>query len=57
MQFHPEFDADIVRGYIDERRALMESEGLDADALHARAKDTLHGTLLLRRFAHLVRTL
>jgi GMP synthase (glutamine-hydrolysing) len=57
VQFHPEFDADIVRGYIDERRALIESEGLDAAGLHAGVKDTLHGTLLLRRFAHLVRTL
>ncbi len=55
VQFHPEFDADIVRGYIDERRALIEIEGLDPDELHASAKDTLHGALLLRRFAHLVK--
>ena len=56
VQFHPEFDADIVRGYIAERRAMIASEGLDPDELHAAAKDTLHGTLLLRRFAHLVKS-
>jgi GMP synthase (glutamine-hydrolysing) len=54
VQFHPEFDADIVRGYIDERREQMTREGLDADALRARAVDTEHGTQLLRRFASLV---
>jgi GMP synthase (glutamine-hydrolysing) len=55
VQFHPEFDADIVRGYIDARRAQLALEGLDADALHARATDTQHGPLLLARFAQLVR--
>lgn len=55
VQFHPEFDADIVRGYIDARRDAIADEGLDPDALFARAQDSLHGTLLLRRFMHLVR--
>ena len=55
VQFHPEFDADIVRGYIAERRARIAAEGLDPDALSAAAADSLHGTLLLRRFANLVR--
>jgi GMP synthase (glutamine-hydrolysing) len=55
VQFHPEFDADIVRGYIDARRDDMIAEGLDPDALKAGAVDTLDGALLLRRFAHLVR--
>jgi GMP synthase (glutamine-hydrolysing) len=56
VQFHPEFDADIVRGYIHERRAQMTDEGMDADSIWEKAKDTLHGTLLLRRFAHLLRS-
>jgi GMP synthase (glutamine-hydrolysing) len=55
VQFHPEFDADIVRGYIAERRDKIAAEGLDPDALSAGAADTLHGTLLLRRFAELAR--
>lgn len=55
VQFHPEFDADIVRGYIDARRADIAGEGQDPELLHARARDTADGTLLLRRFAQLVR--
>jgi GMP synthase (glutamine-hydrolysing) len=55
VQFHPEFDADIVRGYIAARRDQLAAEGLDPDGLTAGATDTEHGTLLLRRFAQLVR--
>lgn len=55
VQFHPEFDADIVRGYIDGRREAITREGLDAGALRAGARDTDHGTRLLRRFGELVR--
>jgi len=55
VQFHPEFDADVVRGYVDERRPLIEAEGLDADAIKHRARDTEHGTELLKRFLTLVR--
>ena len=29
VQFHPEFDADLVRGYIDARRELIADEGQD----------------------------
>ena len=55
VQFHPEFDADIVRGYIDARRTQIDAEGLDADALWQEARDTEHGRAVLRRFAELVR--
>jgi len=55
VQFHPEFDADIVRGYIAARRDQLAAEGLDPDQLLRSATDTEHGTLLLRRFAQLVR--
>ena len=55
VQFHPEFDADIVRGYIDERRGLIADEGLDPASIEAAVRDTLDGSLLLRRFAHLLR--
>jgi GMP synthase (glutamine-hydrolysing) len=53
VQFHPEFDADIVRGYIEARREQLQLEGLDPDALISAARDTEHGTRLLRRFAEL----
>ncbi|MFW6051484.1 MAG: glutamine amidotransferase [Myxococcota bacterium] len=53
VQFHPEFDADIMGGYIAARRDVLLSEGLDADELLARVRDSDHGRRLLRRFAEL----
>lgn len=55
VQFHPEFDANIVRGYIDARRDEMVREGLDPEALWHSATDTADGTFVLRRFAEIVR--
>lgn len=55
VQFHPEFDVGIVRGYIDARRDQLLAEGLDANALWESATDTADGTILLRRFSDLVR--
>jgi GMP synthase (glutamine-hydrolysing) len=53
VQFHPEFDADIVRGYVAARRDLINAEGLDASAIEQAARDTDHGPRVLRRFAEL----
>jgi len=53
VQFHPEFDADIVRGYVTARRDLINAEGLDAGAIEKAARDTDHGPRVLRRFAEL----
>ena len=36
VQFHPEFDADVVRAYLEARRDAVRAEGLDPDALLAR---------------------
>ena len=55
VQFHPEFDAEIVRGYIAGRRHFLVEEGLDPRSLSERAKDTGHGTAVLRRFGEIVR--
>jgi GMP synthase (glutamine-hydrolysing) len=55
VQSHPEFDANIVRAYIDARRADLVREGLDAEALWHSATDTADGTFVLRRFAEIVR--
>jgi GMP synthase (glutamine-hydrolysing) len=54
VQFHPEFDADIVRGYIAARRDAILGEGLDADALSRDAIDGPDGTAVLRRFARIL---
>jgi GMP synthase (glutamine-hydrolysing) len=55
VQFHPEFDADIMRGYIRGRRALIAQEGGDPVALEAACRDSPHGAAVLARFGELVR--
>jgi GMP synthase (glutamine-hydrolysing) len=50
VQFHPEIDGAVMRGYIEVRRQLIVEEGLDADALHAGAVDTPDGRTLLENF-------
>jgi GMP synthase (glutamine-hydrolysing) len=55
VQFHPEFDADVMRGYLTERRELLRSEGRDPDALLLDTGECEESTALLRRFAELVR--
>jgi GMP synthase (glutamine-hydrolysing) len=55
VQFHPEFDADIVRSYLTARRDAVRAEGLDPDALLRGASDSRDGVRLLRRFARLLR--
>jgi GMP synthase (glutamine-hydrolysing) len=54
MQFHPEFDADVIRAYLEERRDIVRSEGLDADALLSDVTESGHGRAVLRRFAELL---
>lgn len=53
VQFHPELDADIVRGYITARADTLRSEGLDPEALAADAADSDDGRHLLERFVAL----
>lgn len=35
LQFHPEIDDEVMRGYLDARRPILESEGMDVDARKA----------------------
>jgi len=53
VQFHPEFNATIARGYIRERWETLIGEGLDPIELAAAATDTQDGVQLLRRFMEL----
>jgi GMP synthase (glutamine-hydrolysing) len=55
VQFHPEFDADVVRSYLTARRELLLGEGFDPEALGRASSDSPHGAALLRRFAALLR--
>ena len=53
VQFHPEFDGEVMRGYIDARRDVLGAEGIDPDALAA--EDAPGAASLLRRFIELSR--
>jgi len=56
VQFHPEFDADIVRGYLAARRGAILEEGIDVDALLRDVAEAADGTAVLRRFADILDT-
>lgn len=51
VQFHPEFDGEIVRGYIDARREHIAGEGIALDTLGS--ENAPVSAELLRRFARL----
>ncbi len=53
VQFHPEFDADVMRGYVRHRRDILRAEALDPDALLRGVEDSRDGTRLLARFAQI----
>lgn len=55
LQFHPEFDADISRFYIEDDREQLEQQNLHPEALLTAARDSDHGATLLRRFADRLR--
>lgn len=50
VQFHPEFDAEIMREYVLNRVEILRAEGLDPDALLERIHETHDGGEILRRF-------
>jgi GMP synthase (glutamine-hydrolysing) len=55
VQFHPEFDAEIVRAYIEHCRSRLVAEGQDPDRLMSEAADTEVGSGILTRFAKVTR--
>lgn len=56
VQFHPEFDADIVREYIQYRWEAIAQERLDPAGLQNGVVDSPQGPALLRSFDLLTRT-
>lgn len=50
VQFHPEIDGDVMRGYLEARRELLAAEGLDVDAMLGLAVDTPSGAQILQNF-------
>jgi len=51
VQFHPEFDADVMRGYLRARADRVREEGLDPDALLAAVHEGTRGRDVMRGFA------
>jgi GMP synthase (glutamine-hydrolysing) len=54
VQFHPEFDAEVARRYIQMRYATIVAEGINPEALLAAIQDSSHGHELLQRFRSLI---
>ena len=50
VQFHPEFDAEVMRGYIAARAGLIAEEGLDPESMAESASDTPMSGQVLRNF-------
>jgi len=54
VQFHPEFDADIVKRYIGILRNYLQAKGLVSDELIENCFETSFGEKFLRRFDEIV---
>jgi GMP synthase (glutamine-hydrolysing) len=54
VQFHPEFDREIMQRYVEARRQILSAEGLDPDDMIETAVETPDLTRVLTRFARLV---
>lgn len=55
LQFHPEFDVEIMRGYIESREDVLREEGLEPEDLLAACQDSPDAAGLLARFGNRVR--
>ena len=51
VQFHPEIDGDLMRGYLTARREILVAEGLPHDEMLAAATDAPHAIAVMRAFA------
>jgi GMP synthase (glutamine-hydrolysing) len=53
VQFHPEFDGGVMRGYLTARANILRGEGFEPESLLARVHDGTRGHDLLKNFARL----
>jgi GMP synthase (glutamine-hydrolysing) len=54
VQFHPEFDAEILREYIKTYQQFLREQGSDPERLQQNCQDTPYGSLLLQRFREII---
>jgi GMP synthase (glutamine-hydrolysing) len=52
VQFHPELDADVMRGYVEHRWEILASEGFAVESLHAQIAEAEFGRRTIRNFIH-----
>jgi GMP synthase (glutamine-hydrolysing) len=50
VQFHPEFDEQVMSEYLTSRREILSQEGRDPEAMLAGVRPAAAGRLVLRRF-------
>jgi GMP synthase (glutamine-hydrolysing) len=50
VQFHPEFDEQVMSEYLSSRREILQQEGRDPEAMLASVRAAAAGRLVLRRF-------
>ncbi len=55
VQFHPEFSATHMRGYIQARKVVLQREGLDPQAMLAAVGAAPEARRVMRRFVHWAR--
>lgn len=53
VQFHPEFDAGIMRCYVEARTDLLDGEGFDSLAILENVRECPAGTAVLQQFAEI----
>lgn len=53
LQFHPEFDAEIVNMYIEEDKDWLTGKGYDVRSMHNTVEDSPCGGIILKRFVEL----
>lgn len=56
IQFHPEFSAPVMSGYIKYRTDVLLEEGLDPASLQGRVTETAEAKSVLKKFVELTRT-
>lgn len=54
VQFHPEFNADITRLYLEAQQAVLIGQGYDACSLREAVREHPCGNILLKRFLSLL---
>ena len=56
VQFHPEFNENIMRAYIIEQRDILQNEGHDISRMISSIRPCIYGESLLRRFCGIIKT-